>query len=491
MSTMPPNPPPYPPPYSRAQWKAQRAQWKMQARMQRNSYRMLSRGSLAGPLLLVGIGIAGLLLTTHTINAAHFWQWYGRWWPLILIGAGCTLALESILFSSYARIRLGGGVILLGILLAAAGVVAAHHSVNWTAVQDELELGNNVDLAQMLGAKHETTEQVDHDLPANATVILQNARGDVTVTAGPDDRMHIKIDKVVYTNSDSEAQEKLRQMEPLITSSGDVVTVRMPSSDSQMADLTVTLPSSAAVQVRAGHGDISIDGRKASVTANSDHGDVQLDTISGEVHATMQEGDFAANNIHGSLTLDGRMNDLTLSEITGLVALDGDFFGDVHLEHLSGPVHFHSSRTDIQVARLNGSLALDSGDLTVENAAGPITVATREENIELHQVNGDLQVHNSNGAIEVSVVDPIGPMNIENRNGSVQVTLPEDAKFSLAATAVDGETHTDFNLATENGDRHSTVSGSVGGGGPLLHITAEKGDITLHKRSNGSQESNP
>src|SRR5487761_1204429 len=298
MGAIPPNPPQYPP-TSRAQWKAQRAQWKMQAKMQRGLYRGPARASLVGPMMLLGIGIVALLMTTHHINSAYFWQWYGLWWPLVLIGAGIILALESLLFSSYARVRLGGGVVFLGLILAVAGVAAAHRHVNWSAVGDQLDLGNNVDLAQMFGEKHQATEDVAHDLPPNATLIVQNPRGDVTFESGGDAQMHMKLDKTVNTNSTSEAEEKLRQMEPLITSSGSAVTVRMPSSDSQFANLTITLPPDVALQVRADLGDVTVTGRQAAVAVNSSSGDVQLDSINGEVHATMHQGDFAANKIEG------------------------------------------------------------------------------------------------------------------------------------------------------------------------------------------------
>ncbi len=486
---MPPTPPPYPPPHQqgdpwrnqRAQWKAQRRYLKMQSKQQRAVYRAYSRSSMVGPVLLVGIGVVALLMTTHRLNAPYFWRWYGHWWPLILIVAGILLALESLAFARYSRIRLGGGVVFLGIILALLGVAAAHNDINWSAIGEQLQFGDNVDLAQMFGQKHKASEQIDHALPADATLVIQNQRGDITISNGTDDQMHLTLDKTVYSNSDSDAEQKLQSMEPLITSSGSVITLHMPSSDSQIADMALTLPSSTAVQVRSEQGDITVNGRQAAVTINSNHGNVQLGSIDGAVHATMHEGDFSASKVQGSLTLSGHMNDLTLSQISGVVALDGDFFGDVHLEGLQGPVHFHSSRTDIQITRLDGSVSLDSGDLTVENATGPTAIATRAKDVELHGISGDLRVHNSDGDVEVKTLDPMGSINIENTNGSVQVTVPEDAKFSIEATAVDGEVHTDFNLSTENGNEHSIVSGSVGGGGPLLHITAEKGDITLHK----------
>lgn len=489
MATPPQTPPPY---YqSRGQWKAQRAAWKMQAKMQRAAYRAslrnYSRGSLVGPLLLIVIGVVALLLTMHRIDSAYFWRWYGHYWPLVLIGAGVVLALESLAFSRYSRIRLGGGVVLLGIILAFIGVAAAHHhDINWTAVGDQLDInGNNLDLAQVFGDKHEASEQIDHPLPANATVVIQNPRGDVTISAASGtaavNQMQLALDKSVYSDSDSKADARLRALEPLITSAGNVVTVNMPSNDRQVADMTITLPADAAVQVRSDHGNVTVTGRNAPVTATANNGDIQLSSIVGAVNATMHQGDFSASGVQGDLTVTGRMNDVSLSQVKGASSLQGDFFGTVHLENLNGPVHYHSSRTDIQLAQLAGSLSLDDGDMTLDNVTGPISIATRDMEIQLRRVSGAVQVHNSNGGIDVSALAPIAAMSIENKNGSVRVAVPANAKFSVDATAVNGEVHTAFNLSTHNTDNHSIVSGSVDGGGPLIHITADSGDITLHK----------
>ena len=49
--------------------------------------------------------------------------------------------------------------------------------------------------------------------------------------------MHVTLDKTVYSNSDSEARREMEELEPLITSSGNVVTVHMPSERRQVADM--------------------------------------------------------------------------------------------------------------------------------------------------------------------------------------------------------------------------------------------------------------
>ena len=487
---MPPQPPQYPP--SRAQLKAQRAQWKMQRRMQRDAYRASIRGtaqrSVLGPLILITIGVVALLMNLRKINADYFWQWYGHWWPLLLIGAGVLLALESLFLAGKSRVRVGGGVVLLILLLALAGIVTAHNHINWQSVGDQLQLGDNVNLAEMFGNKHQAKEQIAHPLPAGASVVIQNGHGDIVLTASGDDQMHLTVDKTVYSDSDREAKRELDSLEPLITTAGSIVTVHMPSSDSQVADMTIALPAAAPVQVKVDHGDVTISGRKAAVTVNSNQGDVELTGITGATQVAMHQGDFTGRDLQGNFTISGRMNDVSLSQVTGSSTLTGDFFGDVHLDHLQGTVHLHSSRTDIQASRLDGTTTLSDGDLTMENAVGPILVSTRAMDISLKQIQGVVNVKNSDGSISVSVVKPVAAMGIANRNGSVDITVPGDAKFSVNGVADEGEINSDFKLSQSSANDRATASGEVGGGGPLLHIVAEKGDIHLRKAGSDSDD---
>ena len=490
MGMPPQTPPPYPP--SRAQMKAQQAQWKMQARMQKAAYRATIRGSaqrsILGPLFLIAIGVLALLMTLHRINVDYFWHWYGHWWPLLLIGAGVLLALESLFLAGQSRVRVGGGGVFLVLVMVFVGIIAAHNHVNWQSVGDQLQLGDNVNLSEMFGNKHQAKEQIAHALPADASVVIQNGHGDVVLTASSDDQMHLTVDKTVYTGSEHEAQRELEALEPLITSAGTVVTVHMPSDDSHVADMTIALPASAPAQVKVDHGDVTISGRKAAVSVNSSQGDVELTGIVGATQVSMHQGDFTGRDLQGNFAINGRMNDVTLSQVTGSSMLTGDFFGDVNMDHLQGTVHLHSSRTEIQLSRLDGTLSLSDGDITMENALGPILVSTRAMDISLKQIHGAVTVKNSDGSITVAAADPVAAMDLQNRNGSVDVTVPDNAKFSVQGLANDGEINSDFKLSQTSANDHATASGDVGGGGPLMHIAAEKGDIHLHKASADSDD---
>ena len=99
----------YPPPNYQGVFdpKIQRRMMKEQARAQRDmlraqqqayryQMRSMRRGSILGPLMVVGIGIVFLLVQTGHIAGRDLWMWYGRWWPALLVGAGLVILLEWV-----------------------------------------------------------------------------------------------------------------------------------------------------------------------------------------------------------------------------------------------------------------------------------------------------------------------------------------------------------------------------------------------------------
>jgi hypothetical protein len=37
-------------------------------------------------VVLIALGVIALLVETGKLNAYHLWEWYIRWWPLLLAG---------------------------------------------------------------------------------------------------------------------------------------------------------------------------------------------------------------------------------------------------------------------------------------------------------------------------------------------------------------------------------------------------------------------
>jgi hypothetical protein len=250
-------PPPYPPPGAPSgppygnDWKYQRRMLKEQARIQRDMMRAqrdayryqarsLRRSSILGPLVLITIGIIFLLVQTGKIQSHNLWEWYARFWPFLLVGAGVILLLEWA-YDQYAqsdstqpryRRRVGGGVVTLLVLLATTGVIfSGIRSGGSSRLFPDLNL-NQDNWDEFMGDKHESDQAIAQAFPAGASLNVDNPRGDVTISGTSDDnQIHIAVHKDVYSRSDSDADAKAQRLNPVLNVNGNTVTLNVPTID--------------------------------------------------------------------------------------------------------------------------------------------------------------------------------------------------------------------------------------------------------------------
>ena len=472
----------------RAAWRAQRDAW----RAQRHAWKAGYGGyvprvpSIVGPIILVGIGVIGLLIYSGHISSATFWSWYGHWWPLLLIAAGLALLGEWALdMRRKTPVHRGGGFVGVLILLAILGLSASGWDNFWGPMRAQWGDHDGDNFFNFFGLpEHDQDQQLlNTQVPANAVVQIENPRGDVSITAADGNNVQVQAHMVAFANSDEEAKKIYDAEQAHVTVSGNTVLVKSDSNTSGRLNIAVTVPKSARVSVNSGHGDVTAAGLASGITVTSNHGDVHLSTIQGsvQVHFANDRGDFSAHEVDGDLTADGKSNDITFSQIKGKVTLNGEIFGDVHLEQVAGPIHLHTSVTELQVASLPGDLTLNSDDLRVTEAKGEVRVTTREKDVDLSQVYGDTYVENSRGQI---TIEPAGSYNIEAKNGKgdVELTLPPDASASVDGRTHNGDIVSDYALVI-NGDESKSISGRIGSGQSKITVTADVGDIRIKKGS--------
>jgi DUF4097 and DUF4098 domain-containing protein YvlB len=219
---------------------------------------------------------------------------------------------------------------------------------------------------------------------------------------------------------------------------------------------------------------------------SNEHGDLAADNLAGTLRAQMDHGDATIHDVKGDVILSGTVDDATLSSIGGRATLNGDFFGDTRLSAIGSTVQFHSSRTDLELGRLPGEMAMDKGDLHLENVQGGMKLKAESKDVEVHGLAGDAVIDNGNGDIELEAGLPLGSLRLNDRTGDVQVTIPTKAGFTVQASASDSnDVDTDFALSSDTSGGRKTLSGQVGGGGPHLVITAEHGDLSLRRGDGG------
>jgi DUF4097 and DUF4098 domain-containing protein YvlB len=489
---MPPGaPPPYDPKtqwrvyreQQKAAWRAQRDAWRAQRHVWRGGYAGAYGPrvpSVVGPIILVCIGIIALLVVTDHIDAGTFWSWYGQWWPLLLIGAGVALLAEWTLdMRRKTPVRRGGSFIGILILLAFVGAAASAHN------HFVFPWNGDSDFFNSFGApEHDSDQQTfSSQVPANASINIENPRGDVSITAGDDANVAVQAHEVAYANSDSSAKKSFDSEAAHVRVSGSAVLIQSQNNSKGRVDLTITVPKNSHVLVKSGWGDVTAAGLGAGIDVTA-RGDIHVSAVSGPVQAHFVNGrhdTFAAHDVQGDLTLDGDVNDLTLSEIKGNIVQNGNILGDVHFENLSSAVHVHTSVTTIDLAALPGDLTLDSDELRITDAKGPARVITRSKDVDLSQISGDTSIENQNGAVRVESAGNFG-IEVRDHKGDVEVTLPGEASATIDGHTHNGDVITDFGLAV-SGEEDKTVSGKIGAGLARIDLTTDNGDLHIKKGS--------
>jgi len=111
--------------------------------------------------------------------------------------------------------------------------------------------------------------------------------------------------------------------------------------------------------------------------------------------------------------------------------------------------------------------------------------------VQAATTNGDVEVSTSewasakttNGGVRVSMGNAkwSGELELETTNGSVEVTLPSSAEFSVHAGTTNGGISSDFPVTVQGKFGPKSLTGTVGGGGRELKLATTNGGIDLKK----------
>jgi DUF4097 and DUF4098 domain-containing protein YvlB len=102
------------------------------------------------------------------------------------------------------------------------------------------------------------------------------------------------------------------------------------------------------------------------------------------------------------------------------------------------------------------------------------------------ELGGRAKLNTVNGELEAKFERAAGEVELSSVNGSIDLTLPSDAKASIEANTVSGGIDNDFGLHTNN---HRFVGhdlrGDLGGGGAQIRLNNVNGTIDIHHASDG------
>ncbi len=373
------------------------------------------------------------------------------------------------------------------LFLIGAGLIATQVArLDWNSIREHTHFGEDEDWDKFFGGPtFNYSDELSQEVPAGSTLRVNDDHGTITVNVADGKTMKVSWRKTVRAEKEQDAENYNSKTKPQITVADKVVTldanVHGGGDRSVTTDMDIYVPASTALVITSGRGNVTIAGMAGEVEVNHHRGEVNINNHTGNVLLNLDGSSVRLGQVKGDVTIQGKVNEVAVEDVDGAVHMNGEFWESTRLVRVSKTVSFRSSRTDMELSRLDGRLDLDSGDLRADSLTGPMRLKTRSKDVSLEGLSGDLRLEDSNGRVEVGLHKP-GNIQIDNRKGDVQVTIPPNTAIKVEARTREGEIESEFDeIKVDNRNRESSASGSIGTNGPKLALNCEKGAIEIRK----------
>ena len=398
--------------------------------------------SIAGAVVLILLGVVFLMGTMGLANWHQLGILFSKFWPLLLILWGIIKLIEheQNKRAGIPGSGIGAGGVFLVIFVVIAGLVATGVSrVDWPGIRDHMQIDDS-DFDDMFGGRSfDFSGEMTSEIPASANRLeINDDHGSVTVNVSDDKKLRVDWRKKVHAENQSDADRYNKETGIAIAPAGNSIAVNasVKAGDKGVnTDLDIYVPREMAVVITSRRGAINIDGMGGGVQINHQHGDINVSNLVGQAAFTVERSSIHVEHVKGDVSIQGRANEVDVEDIDGTAHLEGEFMESIRFVRISKTVTYHSSRTDMEFARLGGRLDLDSSDLRADSILGPMRLNTRSKDIALEGLTGDLRLEDENGSVDVSLQSPATFKSITPRAMSRFPFLPTPRLKSKPALA--------------------------------------------------------
>lgn len=451
---------------------------------------MRPRGSIAGPLILI---VIGLLFLLHTISPSFpIADIVAQYWPFLLIAWGIIQLIEISIRAlrgvplPVSGISVGGWFLVLLICFAGFTTFEVRRPDSWWR-RVGFEHG-----VEVFGEEHDyTVNNIQRDVGRAPRVVIEAFRGDANIEGNDGTELTVSGHKLIRALDPNEADRANQETPVEVLIEGNTVTIRCNQTKSGLrtpvtTNLDLSVPRGASIEASGTAGDFDVSSLAGDVNINSDNGGMRLQDIQGNVNLETRRSDLVrCTDVKGTINLRGHGSDVELVKVDGQVIISGDYDGTVSLRELAKPIRIENLRTELNVQQLPGEIRLDRGNLSIQNAVGPVKLSTHATDVNVEGFSDGLELVVDKGDIDLTPARlPLGKMVVHTRSGNIELALPQTATFALTASTDHGEIDNQFGdaLKERTQGRGARLEGAIGTG-PDLTLTTDRGSITVRKSS--------
>jgi DUF4097 and DUF4098 domain-containing protein YvlB len=250
--------------------------------------------------------------------------------------------------------------------------------------------------------------------------------------------------------------------------------------------------------LKSRHGDVEVVGIAGPADLDVQHGKLTA-RRTGAVEAKVSHGFVAADAVEGDLRVEARHAGARITDVSGGVEIQTSY-ESVRLERIGGSVRARADRGAVRAKDVKGALTAEStgdgvwldgiggrvevttrrGGVTAENLGGEVQVRARGDDVSIVGFRGPVDVETEDGDVVLTTRIPITEaVTVSAKEGEVRLDVPAGSRIDLETESRGGELHLDVpELDHSEADTPGRATGTIGGGGALVKLTAD-GDVTL------------
>jgi DUF4097 and DUF4098 domain-containing protein YvlB len=343
------------------------------------------------------------------------------------------------------------------------------------------------------------------------------ASGSVKVQGGSQAGITYVIHRRAYTSSEEKARREFESYRVSTSVKGDTAWMVAESGgrDRRCSDeFVINVPRNLDfAKIETGGGNVTATGIAGRAELSSGGGNLHLDDIGGEVTAETGGGTIEVGSVQGSVNLETGGGNIKIASAKGDIKAESGGGSVVVLSGLQGAV-LETTAGSIRVDKCSGTVkattgggSVDLGEIggpaEIETGAGSIRLASAKGRVRAQTGGGSIQLDGATsvqaettaGGIIVKLLSSNGGRNnstLETSAGDVTVYFANDLAISIRAEVEIANGHTirsdfsDIHVSSEGGPwgpKTVTAEGQLNGGGPVLKVRTNSGNVNFRRIS--------
>ena len=361
------------------------------------------------------------------------------------------------------------------------------------------------------------TQEITGNLGASRNLRVKVQVGSVKVEGGSQSNITYVIRSQAFTASEQDARKQFDAYKINAYSKADTAWITADWQGSRpkkfSGDFVIMVPRNMEwVKVETEGGSVAAKAITGRVDTLSGGGGIHLDDIGGQINSETGGGSIDVGTVGGEITLRTGGGSIKVASAKGKITAESGGGSVVVLSGLQGAT-LETGGGSIQVDRCNGQVRATTGGGSIDlgDIGGPADIDTGGGSIRLTSAKGPVRATTGGGSIDLGSVPSARAetggggivakflsggertdSTLETSAGDITVYLASDLNVTVRAAIDLANGHKirsefpDIQVRSEGGEwgpKTVTAEGKLNGGGPILKVRTNSGDIVFRRVS--------